>query len=480
MAAHPFSFKSYKTMALGLGVIGFLAMPLTAPISLAAPAPVTQPQPSSKDQLYKNMELFGEVFERVRHNHAEEVSDQKLIEAAINGMLQSLDAHSGYHDPQAFKDMRAQTKGEFGGLGLEVTMDNGLVKIVSPIDDTPAFKAGIQPGDLITHLDKQPVAGLTLNEAVEKMRGTPGTNITLTVRRGNQEPFDVALTRDTIKIRSVKSSIEDGIGLIRITTFNEQTNTMLQDAIAKIKEANPKVRGIVLDLRNNPGGLLDQAIDVTDMFLDRGEIVSTRGRDPKDIQRYDAKAGDLTDNLPIVVLINSGSASASEIVAGALQDHKRAVVLGTQSFGKGSVQTIIPLDNEGAIRLTTARYYTPSGKSIQAVGIKPDIIVEQAKIEPIADKGLHEGDLPKSLKQQTSPGTTTPTTPTPAPGSDNKTPAPTKDDKQSSTTTPGTSGATTGTGAEKKEVDYQLERAKDLIKGIIVFQAPPAQAQNTK
>src|SRR6266699_3267296 len=345
--------------------------------------------PANSADTYKQLNLFGEVFERVRAEYVDEVSDDTLVESAINGMLTSLDPHSNYLNTKNFNDMKVQTRGEFGGLGIEVSMENGLVKVVSPIDDTPAAHAGLKPGDLITHLDGTPVQGLTLPEAVDRMRGPINSDINLTIRREGREPFDVKLTRANIKIQSVRSHIESkNIGYIRITSFNEQTDVGLANALKSLKQqADNKLIGVILDLRNNPGGLLDQAVAVSDAFLDRGEIVSTRGRRAEEAQRYNARAGDIVSGLPVAVLINGGSASASEIVAGALQDHHRAVLIGTKSFGKGSVQTIIPLAGHGAMRLTTARYYTPSGRSIQAKGIDPDIVVEAAKIErPAADK----------------------------------------------------------------------------------------------
>ena len=351
-------------------------------------------------ETYKQLNLFGDVFERVRAQYVDEVSDEQIIEYAVNGMLSSLDPHSSYLNEKDFDDMRVQTKGEFGGLGIEVTMEEGLVKVVSPIDDTPASKAGVKAGDYITHIDAKPIMGMTLAEAVEKMRGKVGAPIEITIRReGVSEPLKFKMNRDVIKIKAVKSRFEaDDIGYIRITTFNQNTFDSLKEAIEKIKkESKGKLSGYVIDLRNNPGGLLDQAIAVSDAFLEKGEIVSTRGRDAKDIKRDNATPGDLTDGLPIVILINGGTASAAEIVSGALQDHKRAIIMGTRSFGKGSVQTVIPLPGHGAMRLTTARYFTPSGRSIQAKGIAPDIIVEAAKIEKIGDEGYHEEDLKGAL-----------------------------------------------------------------------------------
>ncbi|MBN8983896.1 MAG: S41 family peptidase [Xanthobacteraceae bacterium] len=341
---------------------------------------------------YRQLNLFGDVFERVRSDYVEKPDDSKLIESAISGMLTGLDPHSSYMDAKSFKDMQVQTRGEFGGLGIEVTMEDGLIKVVSPIDDTPASKAGIQANDIITTLDDEAVQGLTLNQAVDKMRGPVNTKIKLKIiRKGQDNPIEVTLVRDNIRVRSVRARVEDGdIGYIRITTFNEQTTEGLKREIASLTKqiGEDKLKGFILDLRNNPGGLLEEAVTVSDAFLERGEIVSTRGRNAEETQRRVARAGDLTKGKKLIVLINGGSASASEIVAGALQDHKRATLIGTRSFGKGSVQTIIPLGSgNGALRLTTARYFTPSGKSIQAKGITPDIEVLQ--------------DVPDDLKSRT-------------------------------------------------------------------------------
>ena len=348
-------------------------------------APVLAQSNNERSSVYEQLDLFGDIFERIRSQYVEEVDESELIEAAINGMLTSLDPHSSYLSPKATADMRVQTRGEFGGLGIEVTQQDGFVKVVSPIDGTPADAAGIEAGDFITHVDGETVLGLTLNQAVEMMRGPVGSEIIITVvREGEDEPFDVSIIRDTIKLTAVRSRVEGSSVVLRITTFNDQTYPNLSDGIAKqVEELGgiDNVNGFVLDLRNNPGGLLSQAIRVSDAFLEKGEIVSTRGRDPQDGDRYNASPDDLAEGKPIVVLINGGSASASEIVAGALQDHRRAVVVGTRSFGKGSVQTVMPLGGEGAIRLTTARYYTPSGRSIQALGVSPDIIVEQPRRE---------------------------------------------------------------------------------------------------
>lgn len=372
-------------------------------------APVLAQSSSERSSVYEQLDLFGDIFERIRSQYVEEVDEAELIEAAINGMLTSLDPHSSYMSPKAAADMRVQTRGEFGGLGIEVTQQDGFVKVVSPIDGTPADAAGIEAGDFITHVDGETVLGLTLNQAVEMMRGPVGSEIIITVvREGEDEPFDVSIIRDTIKLTAVRSRVEGSSVVLRITTFNDQTYPNLSDGIAKqVEELGgiDNVNGFVLDLRNNPGGLLSQAIRVSDAFLEKGEIVSTRGRDPQDGDRYNASPDDLAEGKPIVVLINGGSASASEIVAGALQDHRRAVVVGTRSFGKGSVQTVMPLGGDGAMRLTTARYYTPSGRSIQALGVSPDIIVEQprredneeAKDEDGTSQRRSEADLRGSL-----------------------------------------------------------------------------------
>src|SRR5712672_2867178 len=340
---------------------------------------------------YRQLGLFGDVFERVRADYVEKPDEGKLIESAINGMLAGLDPHSSYMEPKSFRDMQIDTRGEFGGLGIEVTMEDGLIKVVAPIDETPAAKAGVMANDIITHLDDEPVQGLTLNQAVEKMRGPEGSKIKLKImRKGGDKPVEIAITRARIQVRSVRSRLEgEDVAFIRVTQFNEQTTEGLKKAISDLSaQSGDKLKGFIIDLRNNPGGLLDQAISVSDAFLQKGEIVSTRGRNAEETQRFNARPGDLTKNKPLIVLINGGSASASEIVAGALQDHKRATVIGTRSFGKGSVQTTIPLGSgNGALRLTTARYFTPSGKSIQAKGITPDIEVLQ--------------DVPEELKART-------------------------------------------------------------------------------
>ena len=346
---------------------------------------------------YDYLKFLGESIEKIKTDYVEHVDNKEIVESAINGILSSLDPHSSFLNAKSLEDMKVQTKGEFGGLGIEVTMENGFVKVISPIDNTPAYKAGIKAGDYITHLDKKSVIGLSLNEAVSKMRGTIGSKLEVTVGRKNMEPFDVTIKRDVIKITSIRSRLEKDVGYVRITTFSEQTRKSAVEAIKKLKK-NKNLKGYVLDLRNNPGGLLEQAVAISNLFLEKGEIVSTRGRDSENPEIYKAKPGDIINGLPLVVLINSGSASASEIVAGALQDHKRAIILGTKSFGKGSVQTIIPVHPFGALRMTTAKYFTPSGKSIQKKGIAPDIVVEQAKVEKIDRRnGSRESDLKGAL-----------------------------------------------------------------------------------
>jgi len=393
---------------------------------------------------YELLNLFGEVMERAKISYVEEVTDKKLIESAINGMLTSLDPHSSYLDAESFNYMNEQTKGKFGGLGIEVTMDNGLVKVVSPIDDTPAAKAGIKAGDYITHIDGETVVGMNLNEAVSKLRGKIGTKVKLAIRRINSKPIDLTIKRQEIKIQSVKSEIkDDSISYIRISSFTEDIDKAITEAVAKAqKQLKNKFLGIVIDVRNNPGGLLDQAVEVSDLFLEKGEIVSTRSRNESDTIKFMATEGDIAKGLPIVVIINEGSASASEILAGALQDHHRAIILGERSFGKGSVQTVIPLKDStrdyGAMRITTARYYTPSGRSIQAKGIEPDIEVKPAKIEELESYALNisEAELNNALKNDSEENSSQ------------------KDKK-----------------AKSKEdlEDYQLVRALDLVKALALY-----------
>ena len=418
------------------------AMFLGAFSALFLIAPLTTKAQSNNEETYRQLTLFGDVFQRVREDYVEEVSDQDLVEAAINGMLTSLDPHSAYLPDDNFQKMQVQTRGKFGGLGIEVTMENGFVKVVSPIDDTPADKAGILPEDLIISVDGESIVGLTLNDAVEKLRGPIGSNVKISVQRAQDEPFEVNIIRDEIKIRSVRSRLYETIGYIRITTFSEQTSPGLQKAMDDLQaETAEGLTGLVLDLRNNPGGLLSEAIRVSDAFLEKGEIVSTRGRGENDIQHAYARPGDISDGLPLVVLINSGSASASEIVAGALKDHRRAVVMGTRSFGKGSVQTITPMPGHGAMRLTTALYFTPSGVSIQAKGISPDIEVALARIEKLDSGLVREEDLRGALDNQEGGA---------EPTADNTASAEPKD---------------------PIEIDYQLARAVDLLRGLSVFNA---------
>ncbi|MBN9511414.1 MAG: S41 family peptidase [Alphaproteobacteria bacterium] len=358
-------------------------------------------QEAGHAETYQLLSLFGDVFERVRAEYVDPVDDRDLIENALNGMLTGLDPHSNYMNAKVFRDMQVQTRGEFGGLGIEVTQENGVIKVVSPIDDTPASRAGVKPGDLILAIDGKSVQGLSLNDAVDRMRGPPNSKIKLTIKReGVEQPLELTLTREVIKIQVIKAHLEGGdVGYIRITSFNEQTDSGLRKAYQQLKaESGDKLRALVIDLRNNPGGLLDQAVAVSDDFINDGEVVSTRARHPDDSQRWNAKGGDITGGMPIVVLINGGSASASEIVAGALQDHRRAILLGTRSFGKGSVQTVIPLPGNGAMRLTTARYYTPSGRSIQGLGITPDIEVQATRTEQPHFFAEREADLNRALR----------------------------------------------------------------------------------
>ena len=407
-----------------------------------AAAKVDKKAESENANTYELLNLFGDVMERAKNSYVEEVSDQQLIEAAINGMLTSLDPHSSYMDGKDFKYMSEQTKGKFGGLGIEVTMESGVVKVISPMDDTPAYKAGLKPGDYITNIDDESVVGMTLNDAVDRMRGKVGTKVKLTIRRFNEKPFDVTIKREEIKIQSVKTSIKgDDVLYVRITSFSEDVDTAISKAFKDAeKKYKDKLKGIVIDVRNNPGGLLDQAVNVSDLFLDKGEIVSTRSRNEEDTVKYTAKPGDIAKGLPIVVLVNDGSASASEIVAGALQDHKRAVILGEKTFGKGSVQTVIPLDNHGAMRLTTARYYTPSGRSIQVNGIVPDIIVKPSKVEEIENNfELSEGEYKNALKNDS-------------------------EDKNAAK-------KLEAAKAEKEELakDYQLSQALDLVRALGIY-----------
>ncbi|MEM9247904.1 MAG: S41 family peptidase [Pseudomonadota bacterium] len=421
-------------------------------IATQVAGPLLAQEASRNSSVYEQLDLFGDIFERIRAQYVEDVDEADLIEAAINGMLTSLDPHSSYLSPQDADDMRVQTRGEFGGLGIEVTQEEGFVKVVSPIDDTPADEAGIEAGDFITHVDGESVLGLTLNEAVELMRGPVGSEIVITVVREDAgDPFDVTIIRDTIKLTAVRTRTEGETVVLRVTTFNDQTYPNLEEGLAEAIESaggSDNVNGIVLDLRNNPGGLLTQAIKVSDAFLDKGEIVSTRGRNPQDGDRYNATPGDLAEGKPIVVLINGGSASASEIVAGALQDHRRAIVIGTKSFGKGSVQTVMPLRSEGAMRLTTARYYTPSGRSIQSLGVSPDIVVEQPPRRPEAD-GEEEAEARPSRSEADLRGSL-----------DND--SLTEDERRQIEE----ERAIAEEAAELRQEDYQLAYAIDILKGL--------------
>ena len=430
-----FSFRRIQFwQMLALGGLLFVA-------GLAVPT-LTTAQSDEQQETYRQLGLFGDVFQRIRESYVDEVEDKELVEAAITGMLTSLDPHSSYLDTENYNSMQVQTKGRFGGLGIEITMEKGMIKVVSPIDDTPAAKAGLQPEDYIIAVDDESIIGLQLSEAVERLRGEVGSKVTVKVQRDQGEPFDVTLVRDFIKIKSVRSEIFDGIGYVRLTTFSEQTSPGLQDAVGDffLSEGN-NLKGIVLDLRNNPGGLLNEAVAVSDAFLEKGEIVSTRGRNANEGSHVYARAGDIARGLPLVVLINSGSASASEIVAGALKDHKRAILLGTRTFGKGSVQSVIPVSNTAAIRLTTARYYTPSGESIQGKGITPDIEVALARIEKLDGGNFREENLKGALD-----------------GGENQ-----DADAQSETED--------DEPFDQSKVDFQLARALDLIRGISVFES---------
>ena len=466
----------FRLLAVFSVLAALVATPLfakTTPTAQSATEPKTESKTeSSAADTFKQLTLFSDVLERVRADYVDQVTDDKLIENALNGMLSALDPHSSYMNKKSFQDMQTQTRGEFGGLGIEVTMENSLVKVVSPIDDTPAAKAKIQPNDLITHIDAKPVTDYTLSEAVDHMRGVPGTKIVLTIRRGgiSGQPFDVTLTRAVIRVQSVKWEQKGDVAYIRISAFNEQTQTGLDKALTEADEKiGAKLIGYVVDLRNNPGGLLDEAVSVSGTFLEAGkEVVSTRGRHKEEDQAMSAKGGDKAHGKPIVVLVNGGSASASEIVAGALQDHKRAILVGTKSFGKGSVQTIIPVSGGGAMRLTTARYYTPSGRSIQALGIEPDIIVQQAKLEKLAmGPGVHEADLKGALQNDTvkeGKDKAGEKSASPEDGDDESLP-PMESEKNK-----GKDGKDAkDSKKEEPPFDYQLARALDLIRGIHLY-----------
>ncbi|QCP86695.1 S41 family peptidase [Cereibacter sphaeroides] len=447
--------RKYMMAALGGTVAGVL-------LATQVAGPLIAQEQQRSNSVYEQLDLFGDIFERIRAQYVEEVETDKLIEAAINGMLTSLDPHSSYLPPDDFDDMQVQTRGEFGGLGIEVTQEEGFVKVVSPMDGTPADAAGIQSGDFITHVNGESVLGLTLDQAVDMMRGPVGSEILITVvREGTPEPFDVSIVRDTIKLVAARSRVVGNTIVVRLTTFNDQTFSGLKEGLEKEIKAlggEDKINGVVLDLRNNPGGLLTQAIQVSDAFLDKGEIVSTRGRAAGDGERFNATPGDLIDGKPMVVLINGGSASASEIVAGALQDHRRAIVVGTKSFGKGSVQTVIPLRGEGAMRLTTARYYTPSGRSIQALGVAPDIVVNQPPVKPAvpeeeespaasAARNRSEADLRGVLSNDSM----------------------TEDEKKQLEA----DRARAEDSAKLRDEDYQLAYAVDILKGLSAIEVKP-------
>lgn len=440
--------KQVKWTVLVLGMLLFSGATLALPKSAAKPEQTKDP--------YELMELFGAVYDAVKTDYVEETDDQKLVEAAINGMLTSLDPHSGYMDAESYDDMETQTKGEFGGLGIEITADKGFVRVMSPIDDTPAFKAGLQTGDYITHIDGLSVAGLSLNDAVKKMRGKPGTEVTLTISRQEKEPFDVTLKRAIIKVKPVKYEVKGNVGYIRIVSFSETTADMTKKAVLELtkKIGKDKIHGLILDLRNNPGGLLDQAVAVCDLFLDGGEIVSTRSRRPEDTMRFSAGKGDMTNGLPIVVIINEGSASASEIVSGALQDHHRALLVGLKSFGKGSVQTIRSIPGFGGIRMTTARYYTPSGKSIQAKGIEPDIVIPRAKIEEQAViAGFAESNLPEAISAEVG-----------------KKASETDKIKTKKVAETLKKKSESDKNTDDDKADYQLDRAMDILQAVFLMQ----------
>ncbi len=426
--------KKYLLIGVSAFVLGAGSMAYVSQQAMASAQP--------RAKTYKMLELFGDVLDTVERQYVTEVDDKKLIEAAIDGMLTSLDPHSGYLNPESFDDMRDQTRGEYGGLGIEVTSEDGVVKVISPMDNTPAARAGIKAGDFITAVNGESVLGLSVTDAVKQMRGKPGETVTLTIAREKTDPFDVKLVREVIKTKSATAKLEGDYGYLRISAFNEKTTDEAEAAFAEIKAKNPKMKGLILDLRNNPGGLLDQAVGVSDLFLDGGEIVSQRGRDPRDVERYNARPGDITNGLPIVVLINSGTASAAEIVAGALQDRKRAELVGLTSFGKGSVQTVIPLRGgaDGALKLTTARYYTPSGASIQKTGIIPNLEVAETKDEAqaVANRAFQfsEASFRNALNAQEGKSRVGAHEPAEAPPND----------------------------FDTKTGDFQLARAKDVLK----------------
>jgi carboxyl-terminal processing protease len=469
-AAPPPVSRRRRLGTFGAVTAAFVAGAVIGPV-IALPTIQAWAQDGGRAETYRLLNLFGDVFERIRAEYVEPVTDRDVIENAINGMLQGLDPHSSYMNPRSFRDMQVQTRGEFGGLGIEVTQEGGYVKVISPIDDTPAARAGVRPGDLITHLNGQSTQGLTLQEAVEQMRGERGTAIRLTIRReGESRPVELSLTRDVIRPQVARFRLEgNDIAYVRLSSFNEQTEGALRRAMTSMRnQAGTNLKGVILDLRNNPGGLLDQAVQVADDFLDQGEIVSTRARRPEDAQRWNARPGDIAQGLPMVVLVNAGSASASEIVAGALQDHRRAIVMGVKSFGKGSVQTVMPIPGQGAIRLTTARYYTPSGRSIQATGIEPDIEVLAARVEANAPARDREADLRRALRNDGERAAATPQ-PAPPPLPPLNLPAGVL---ERVVRAPAEGAA--AFDPTKPETDHQLQQAAQLLRAIA---AAPAQPQ---
>lgn len=446
-----------KFSTLLLGVLCFMSA------GCVYAAPQQKEVSDAKDDPYILMELFGTAYQVIKKDYVEETTDRQMIENAINGMLSSLDPHSAFMNQSDFEDLEEQTKGEFGGLGMEVSADNGLVRVTAPIDDTPAYDAGIQPGDYITHIDGESVMGQTLQESVKKLRGKPGTKVKVTISRKDKEPFDVKMTRAIIHVQPVKYEAKDNIGYIRIITFSDNTTKKVHEAVTKITNeiGNKNLLGFVIDVRNNPGGLLTEAVGVVDTFISEGEIVSTRSRKPEEAMSFSAKTPDMTNGKPIVVLINEGSASASEIVAGALQDHHRALIVGLKSFGKGSVQTVKEIPGFGGIKMTTARYYTPSGKSIQAKGIEPDVIVPRAKLEELpVIQGFGEEDLPGAISAEEGKK-----------AKDTKSKNKKTDKKKTSNKVKDKSIESGDSDKEdEKKKDYQLDRAIDLLKGIAIYQ----------
>lgn len=446
-----------KFSALLLGALCFMSA------GCGYAAPQKKDFSDAKDDPYILMELFGTAYQVIKKDYVEETTDRQMIENAINGMLSSLDPHSAFMNQSDFEDLEEQTKGEFGGLGMEVSADNGLVRVTAPIDDTPAYEAGIQPGDYITHIDGESVMGISLQESVKKLRGKPGTKVKVTISRKDKEPFDVKMTRAIIHVQPVKYEVKGDIGYIRIITFSDHTAEKTREAVSKITKeiGEKKLLGFIIDVRNNPGGLLTEAIGVVDTFIDKGEIVSTRSRNPEEAMSFSAKTPDMTNGKPLIVLINEGSASASEIVAGALQDHHRALIVGLKSFGKGSVQTVKEIPGFGGMKMTTARYYTPSGRSIQAKGIEPDVVVPRAKLEELpVIQGFGEGDLPGAISAEEGKKAKD------TKEKDKKADKKKTDDKVKDKS----KESADKTKEDDKKKDYQLDRAMDLLKGIAIYQ----------